>query len=111
MSKKITDYQKNRSIETYDRVYHTLYRMVLSDQKINFYTVAEEANVSRAYLYQQEDFYTFIKTCALTTKEGSSAMHIKEKLKEAEKRLEATHKRFVAARKELDDLLEKQDDD
>ena len=41
MSKKITDYQKNRSMETYDRVYHTLYRMVLSDQKINFYTVAE----------------------------------------------------------------------
>lgn len=38
-------------------------------------------------------------------------MQIKEKLEKAEKRLEATHKRFVAARKELDDLLEKQDDD
>ena len=55
-TKQIVNYQKNRSQDTYDKVYNTLYDMVIADEKINFYTVAERAGVSTAYLYQHEDF-------------------------------------------------------
>ena len=50
-SEGIVNHQKQRSYDIYNRVYKTLYEMILQDEKINYYTVAKQAEVSRAYLY------------------------------------------------------------
>lgn len=106
-TKQIVNYQKNRSLDTYDKVYNALYNMVIANEKINFYTVAERAGVSRAYLYQHEDFSFFIKTCALTAKQGHSPASLKENCEKARQRLKAVYDRYDVVERELNELLEK----
>lgn len=37
--------------------------MLRDGEKVNFYTVADRAGVSRTYLYRHGEFKTFIKKC------------------------------------------------
>ncbi len=81
----IVNHQKQRSYDTYTRVYKTLYSMILHDEKINFYTVAKQAEVSRAYLYNHNAFSMMIETFSNLQKENESEDSLYEKFEQAEK--------------------------
>lgn len=85
-SEGIVNHQKQRSYETYTRVYRALYSMILRDEKINFYTVAKQAEVSRAYLYNHNAFAMMIETFSGLQKENESEDSLYEKFDHAEKR-------------------------
>ncbi len=85
-SEGIVNHQKQRSYETYTRVYRALYSMILRDEKINFYTVAKEAEVSRAYLYNHNAFAMMIETFSGLQKENETEDSLYEKFDQAEKR-------------------------
>ena len=85
-SEGIVNHQKQRSYDTYNRVYKALYSMILHDEKINFYTVAKQAEVSRAYLYNHDAFSMMIETFSNLQKENESEDSLYEKFQQAEKR-------------------------
>lgn len=85
-SEGIVNHQKQRSYDTYNRVYKALYSMILHDEKINFYTVAKQAEVSRAYLYNHNAFSMMIETFSNLQKENESEDSLYEKFQQAEKR-------------------------
>ena len=60
--------------------------MILHDEKINFYTVAKQAEVSRAYLYNHDAFAMMIETFSNLQKENESEDSLYEKFQQAEKR-------------------------
>lgn len=65
MSRRIEALQEaaaKKAQEAYERVEQALERMVKQNQTINFQTVARSANVSTAYLYQQEELKGRIQT-------------------------------------------------
>ena len=85
-SEGIVNHQKQRSYDTYNKVYKALYSMILHDEKINFYTVAKQAEVSRAYLYNHDAFAMMIETFSNLQKENESEDSLYEKFQQAEKR-------------------------
>lgn len=85
-SEGIVNHQKQRSYDTYNRVYKALYSMILHNEKINFYTVAKQAEVSRAYLYNHNAFSMMIETFSNLQKENESEDSLYEKFQQAEKR-------------------------
>lgn len=85
-SEGIVNHQKQRSYDTYTRVYKALYSMILHDEKINFYTVAKQAEVSRSYLYNHNAFSMMIETFSNLQKENESEDSLYEKFEQAEKR-------------------------
>ena len=85
-SEGIVNHQKQRSYDTYNRVYKALYSVILHDEKINFYTVAKQAEVSRAYLYNHDAFAMMIETFSNLQKENESEDYLYEKFQQAEKR-------------------------
>ncbi len=60
--------------------------MILRDEKINFYTVAKAAEVSRAYLYNHNAFSMMIETFSGLQKENETENSLYEKFDQAEKR-------------------------
>lgn len=60
--------------------------MILQDEKINYYTVAKQAEVSRAYLYNHNAFSMMIETFSNLQKENESEDSLYEKFEQAEKR-------------------------
>ena len=85
-SEGIVSHQKQRSYDIYNRVYSTLYEMILRDEKINYYTVAKQAEVSRTYLYNHNAFSMMIETFSNLQKENESEDSLYEKFEQAEKR-------------------------
>lgn len=85
-SEGIVNHQKQRSYDIYNRVYSTLYEMILRDEKINYYTVAKQAEVSRTYLYNHNAFSMMIETFSNLQKENESEDSLYEKFEQAEKR-------------------------
>ena len=85
-SEGIVNHQKQRSYDIYNRVYKTLYEMILQDEKINYYTVAKQAEVSRAYLYNHNAFSMMIETFSNLQKENESEDSLYEEFEQAEKR-------------------------
>lgn len=85
-SEGIVNHQKQRSYDIYNRVYSTLYEMILRDEKINYYTVAKQAEVSRTYLYNHNAFSMMIETFSNPQKENESEDSLYEKFEQAEKR-------------------------
>lgn len=82
----IANHQKQRSYDTYNRVYKTLYSMILHDEKINFYTVAKQTKVSRAYFYNHNAFSMMIEAFSNLQKENESKDSLYGKFEQAEKR-------------------------
>lgn len=85
-SEGIVNHQKQRSYDTYTRVYKALYAMIMRDEKINFYTVAKKAEVSRAYLYNHNAFSMMIEIFSNLQKENESENSLYEKFQQAENR-------------------------
>lgn len=85
-SEGIVNHQKQRSYDIYNRAYKTLHEMILKDEKINYYTVAKQAEVSRAYLYNHNAFSMIIETFSNLQKENESKDSLYEKFEQAEKR-------------------------
>ena len=85
-SEGIVNHQKQRSYDIYNRVYSTLSEMILRDEKINYYTVAKQAEVSRTYLYNHNAFSMMIETFSNLQKENESEDSLYEKFEQAEKR-------------------------
>lgn len=85
-SEGIVNHQKQKSYDIYNRVYSTLYEMILRDEKINYYTVAKQAEVSRTYLYNHNAFSMMIETFSNLQKENESEDSLYEKFEQAEKR-------------------------
>lgn len=101
-SEGIVNHQKQRSYETYTRVYRALYSMILRDEKINFYTVAKKAEVSRAYLYNHNAFSMMIETFSNLQKENESEDSLYEKFIAAENR-------FIELQKKYDEVKTRHD--
>ena len=78
-SEGIVNHQKQRSYDIYNRVYKTLYEMILQDEKTNYYTVAKQAEVSRTYLYNHNAFSMMIETFLNLQKENESEDSLYEK--------------------------------
>ena len=58
----IIQLSKEKSENTKIRVEKTISEMALKKDKINFNSVAQKANVSKSWLYKQEDIRTRIET-------------------------------------------------
>lgn len=104
-SDKIAKYQKNRKYETYSRVYDTLFDMITLDEKINFYTVADRAGVSRAYLYQHNAFSTMIKLFSFTQSIELTPDSLKEEYNKARERLANAQKGYKEVKAEFDEVI------
>ena len=57
---------KTKSSELHAKAMDTIMEMARSGRIINFYTVAKEAGVSRAFLYAHSDLAAMIHTCRIT---------------------------------------------
>ena len=108
-SKGIVNHQKQRSYETYTRVYRALYSMILRDEKINFYTVAKEAEVSRAYLYNHNAFAMMIETFSGLQKENKSEDSLYEKFQQAENRYVELQQKYEEVKTKYDAWLKSVD--
>ncbi len=93
-SEGIVNHQKQRSYDTYTRVYKALYAMIMRDEKINFYTVAKKAEVSRAYLYNHNAFSMMIETFSNLQKQNESEDSLYEKFLQAENRYIELNKKY-----------------
>ena len=101
-SEGIVNHQKQRSYDTYNRVYKALYSMILHDEKINFYTVAKQAEVSRAYLYNHDAFAMMIETFSNLQKENESEDSLYEKFQQAEKRYAELQQKYKEVKAKYD---------
>ena len=101
-SEGIVNHQKQRSYDTYNRVYKALYSMILRDEKINFYTVAKQAEVSRAYLYNHDAFAMMIETFSGLQKENESEDSLYEKFQQAEKRYVELQQKYEEVKTKYD---------
>lgn len=103
-NKKAVIQQQRNSYKTYSKAYDAIYNMVLLDEKINYYTVAEKAGVSRSYLYQHEALSEMIQTFSNLQKQESSPLALKEEYDKARKRLEDAKERLRIAKEEYNKL-------
>lgn len=103
-SKKIVIQQQRNSYKTYSKAYDAIYNMVLLDEKINYYTVAEKAGVSRSYLYQHEGLSEMIQMFSTLQKKESSPAILKENYEKARKRLEEAKERLRKAKEEYNQV-------
>jgi chromosome segregation ATPase len=74
MSRRIEALQEaaaKKAQEAHERVEQALERMIKQNQTINFQTVARSANVSTAYLYQQEELKSRVETLREQQKNSS----------------------------------------
>lgn len=58
----IVQLAKDKSEKTRIRVEKTISEMALKEEKINFNSVAQKANVSKSWLYKQKDIRTRVET-------------------------------------------------
>jgi len=61
-TKAIVELAKKKSIEVRNRVEKTISEMALKNEKINFNAVSIRANVSKSWLYKEEDIRERIET-------------------------------------------------
>ena len=103
-NQKAIIHQQRNSYKTYSKAYDALYAMLLADEKINYYTVAEKAGVSRSYLYQHNGLSTMIQQFSILQKQELSANKLKEDYEKARKRLEEAQKRYKEVKEEYNKL-------
>lgn len=108
-SEGIVNHQKQRSYDTYTRVYKALYAMIMRDEKINFYTVAKKAEVSRAYLYNHNAFSMMIEIFSNLQKENESENSLYEKFQQAEKRYVELQQKYEEVKTKYDAWLKSVD--
>ena len=108
-SKGIVNHQKQRSYDTYNRVYKALYSMILHDEKINFYKVAKQAEVSRAYLYNHDAFSMMIEIFSNLQKENESENSLYEKFQQAENRYVELQQKYEEVKTKYDAWLKSVD--
>ncbi len=103
-NKKAVIQQQRNSYKTYSKAYDAIYNMVLLDEKINYYTVADKAGVSRSYLYQHEALSDMIQTFSTLQKTDSPPSALNEEYDKARKRLEDAKERLHKAKEEYNKL-------
>ena len=101
-SEGIVNHQKQRSYDTYTRVYKALYAMIMCDEKINFYTVAKQTEVSRTYLYNHNAFSMMIETFSGLQKENESEDSLYEKFQQAENRYVELQQKYEEVKTKYD---------
>lgn len=103
-SDEIVKYQRQKSDELYHKVYRDIQEMLLNSEKINFYTVAERAEVSRTYLYHHLLFSSLIKTVANLQKHGKTVEDLVLEYKQSKEVYENTMNRYSKTKEKLEKL-------
>lgn len=78
--------------------------MLLLDEKINYYTVAEKAGVSRSYLYQHNGLSAMIQVFSSLQKQETSYSALKADYEKSRQRLSDAQKRYRKVKEEFNNL-------
>ncbi len=96
----IVQLAKDKSEKTRIRVEKAISEMALKEEKINFNTVAQKANVSKSWLYKQKEIRIRVETLR--------GMQINELIPRSEDVLIKTLKSRIKALEEENELLKEQ---
>ncbi|WP_223068291.1 DUF6262 family protein [Paenibacillus caui] len=74
-----------RKVNTYQKVDEAIKRLIKANEKINFNSVASEAAVSKATLYNNKDFRSRIETLRNQQSQVPTPKQVKRKMNESNK--------------------------
>lgn len=82
---EIVKLAKKKSIQARNSVIEAIKKLQQEDKNINFSSVAKEANVSRSYLYNNEELRPLIEELRETNDSGRLEVNAKDKIIEKQK--------------------------